>query len=148
MSDELSDINFLFVTHWKCQTVVFQGSKDLARVWCAHLAQLFYADCRGHELHNLRKTARSPTTVAACHSHHSPSKPKAAQGEGQMGGSPKASATASGRGNQPAGGTRRSTAVAQVSVTSREMAIVGKVQSQPRFSPRRGNGSSRAQWKR
>ena len=28
---------------------------------------MFYADCRGHDLHNLRKTARSPTTVTACH---------------------------------------------------------------------------------
>ena len=28
--------------------------------------QMLYADCRGHDLHNLRKTARSPTTVTAC----------------------------------------------------------------------------------
>ena len=28
--------------------------------------QLFYADCRGHDLHDLRETARSPTTVTAC----------------------------------------------------------------------------------
>ena len=82
-----------------------------------------------------------------------------------MGGSPKASATASGRGNQPAGGreeggeTWSPTAVAQVPVTSREMATVGwkfnetstldielaqgpvttKVQSTQ-------GGSSRAQW--
>ena len=75
----------------------------------AQLAQVFYADCRGHDLHNLRKTARSPTTVTACHFAHSPFRPKDAQGttrlsmEGQMGGSPKASPTASGRGNQPAG---------------------------------------------
>ena len=75
----------------------------------AHLVQVFYADCRGHDLHNLRKTARSPTTVTACQFAHSPSRPKAAQRttrlsmKGQMGGSPQASATASGRGNQPAG---------------------------------------------
>ena len=28
--------------------------------------QMFYADWRGHDLDNLRKTARSPTTVTAC----------------------------------------------------------------------------------
>ena len=39
---------------------VLQGIEDLASV---------YADCRGrrgHDLHTLRKTARSPSTVAAC----------------------------------------------------------------------------------
>ena len=58
-------------------------------------------------------------------------------------------------------GTWSPTAVAQVPVTSREMATVGwnsmkpalqisswaKVQSQPRSSPRWGDGNSRAQWK-
>ena len=28
-------------------------------------ARFFYADCRGHDLHNLRKTVRSPSAVAA-----------------------------------------------------------------------------------
>ena len=54
-----------------------------------------------------RLRSRSPTTVTACQFAHSPSRPEAAQGttrlsmEVQMGGSPEASATASGRGNQP-----------------------------------------------
>ena len=82
---------------------------------------------------------------------------------GQMGGSPKAPTTASGRGNQPAGGdpesnrgcpgfrdikrdghNRLETSVKPaLSISSR-----ARVQSQPRSSPRRGNGRSRAQWER
>ena len=51
-------------------------------------------------------------------------RPQAAQGtsktdcRGQMGGSPKALATASGRGNQPAGDYRSPTVVARVPMTS------------------------------
>ena len=76
---------------------------------------------------------------------------------GQMGGSPKALATASGRGNQPAGGLPESnhgcpgpsdimrekagTLKPALSMSSR-----AKVQSQPRSRPRWGNGRSRAQW--
>ena len=56
-----------------------------------------------------RSRSRLPTTVTACQFAHSPFRPKAARGttrlsmEGLMGGTPKASATASGRRNQPAG---------------------------------------------
>ena len=56
-----------------------------------------------------RSRFQSPTTVTACHSRNSLSRPNAAQEstktnfQGQMGGSPKASLTASGRGNQPVG---------------------------------------------
>ena len=63
-SDKLTD-QTLIVTHCECQTVVPQGSKDLAKVLvCAPYTGVF-ADCRGHDLHNLKKTARSPTTVTA-----------------------------------------------------------------------------------
>ena len=44
------------------------------------LTQMFYADCRGHDLQNLRKTARSPTTVTACQVVQQSKRPKAAQG--------------------------------------------------------------------
>ena len=44
----------------------FQVARTLQGLWCAHLTQLFYTDCRGHDLHSLRKTARSPSTVTAC----------------------------------------------------------------------------------
>ena len=59
-----------------------------------------------------RSRFQSPTTVTACLSRNSPSRPNAAQVstktdfQGQMGGSPKASLTASGRENQPAGDTQ------------------------------------------
>ena len=78
--------------------------------WKFVLRQTQNADCRGHDLHNLGKTARSPSTVTACQlaqqSNETPSCSRDIEdglwGE-QMGGSPKASTTASGRGNQPAG---------------------------------------------
>ena len=93
--------------------------------------------------------------------------PKAVKGHrkrtagGQMGGSPEAPTTASGRGNQPAGGDPESnpgcpgprdvkrdghnrlgnSVKRALSISDR-----AKVQSQSRSSPRRGNGCSRAQW--
>ena len=72
--------------------------------------------------------------------------PKAAQGTlktdcgGQMGGSPKAPTTASGRGNQPAGGDTESNRSCPGPMTSRgettlSTSSLAKVQSQPRSSP-------------
>ena len=77
---------------------------------------------------------------------------------GQMSGSPKASATASGRGNQPAGRSPESNRgcpgpsdimreTARTLKPALSMSSRAKVRSQPRSRPRWGNGRSRAQWK-
>ena len=65
-----------------------------------------------------RMNVKAVSVAKWCFSFNSLSRPQAAQGTSktdcreQMGGSPKASPTASGRGNQPAGATRSPTAVA------------------------------------
>ena len=74
-----------------------------------------------------------------------------------MAGSPKASATASGRGNQPAGDDPESNRgcpghndimreIAGSLKPALSMSSRARVQSQPRSRPRWGNGRSRAQW--
>ena len=90
-------------------------------------------------------------------------RPKAAQGStktdfgGADGWQPKSPSTASGRGNQPAGGLPESNRscpgpndimreIAGTLKPALSMSSRAKVQSQPRSRPRWGNSRSRAQW--
>ena len=107
-------------------------ARALQRLWCAHLTQLFYADCRGHDLHNLRKTARSSSTVTAWQlAQQSTETPKLLKGHrrrtagGQMGGSPKAPQQHLAGETSLLGESRSPTAVARAPETSREMATNG-----------------------
>ena len=94
-----------------------------------------FADCRGHDL-------RSPTTVTAC------------QRDGWQ---PKSPRTASGRGNQSAGGLRESNRSCpgpnDIMRETADQIQHSRCQAGPRFSinqgpvPRWCNGRSRAQWK-
>ena len=53
-------------------SVVFDSRADEACITCRlrrpkrYLCRPQNTDCRGHDLHNLKKTARSPSTVTAC----------------------------------------------------------------------------------
>ena len=71
----------------------------------AQVAQTLCSDCRGHDFNRPRQlphgnSHNSLTDLTLLKSQRRRTM------EGQMGGSPKASSTASGRGNQPAGETR------------------------------------------
>ena len=149
--------------------------------WCAHLRHESRRE--GDDLHHKprivlcisRNTAFSRVSVTRCSdtqlcqlAQQSTETPKLLKEHrrrtagGQMGGSPKAPTTASGRGNQPPGGNPESNRgfpgprdIKRVGhkrlgtsvKTALSISARAKVQSQPRSSPRWGNSCSRAQWK-
>ena len=71
----------LFVTHCKCQTVVLQGSEDLANTLvCASSHRCFTRTVEVTICIILERLLDRPRQLPHVKSHSSPSRPKAAQG--------------------------------------------------------------------